>query len=62
LPIQPNSPPDSDVVLAVKAWNMMDAKIDWVALPVVTELLGITDIECLILQLETIKEHGRQRS
>lgn len=41
---------------------MMGGHIDWVALPVVAEIIGITDIECLLIQLETIKEHVHQPS
>lgn len=39
----------------VRAWNLMDG-IDWQALPVVIEMLGITDIEGLILALVQIRD------
>ena len=54
--------PDTSVVLAAKAWNMMGGAIDWLALDAVTEILGITDIESLLAQLEIIREHGAQRN
>lgn len=59
LPIKP-PPPDFATVLAVRAWNLLDAKIDWLAMDAVTEMLGIVDIEVLTAQLETIKQHGQQ--
>jgi hypothetical protein len=62
LPIQPNDAPDVSVVLAIKAWNMMHGQIDWTALDYVTEIIGITNIECLLEQLEKIREYGAQRN
>lgn len=41
---------------------MMGGQIDWTALDTVTEIIGITDIECLLVQLESIREYGKQRS
>lgn len=34
--------------------------LDWHALPVVAEMLGITDIEALLLDLTTIRDTQRQ--
>lgn len=31
--------------------------LDWAGLPVVVELLGVDDIEALLLRLATIKHH-----
>lgn len=59
LPIKP-APPDFSTTFAIRAWNLMQGSIDWQAMDTVTELLGINDIELLIAQLETIKEHGQQ--
>lgn len=59
LPIK-SPPPDVSTIMAIRAWNLLNASIDWQALDVVTEVLGITDIDVLIAQLETIKEHGQQ--
>lgn len=39
----------------MQAWNIMRG-IDWAALPVVCELLGITDIETLVEQLIIIRD------
>lgn len=35
--------------------------LDWTALPIVCELLGIEDPEPFIHQLVTLREHGRDR-
>lgn len=35
--------------------------IDWVALPVVAEMLGIEDIDWLVSQLVTIRDFHRAR-
>jgi hypothetical protein len=48
------------VNLAIKAWNMMGGKLDWTALEIVAELIGITDIEQLLAQFEKIKNHGKK--
>lgn len=37
---------------------MLGAKIDWAGLEIVSEFLGITDIELLISQLIVIRDHG----
>jgi hypothetical protein len=49
----PGPPPDA-ARIAVQAWNMMSG-IDWAALPVVVELLGVEDVELLIEQLLLIR-------
>lgn len=35
--------------------------LDWQALPIVVDLLGISDPEDLILQLVTVREHTREK-
>ncbi len=35
--------------------------IDWAALPVIAEMLGIDDIETLVLQLVAIRDAQRER-
>jgi len=56
--IRPKSAPPPDVQMAVAAWNLMGG-IDWLALDVVAEMLGITDLETLITQLVTIRDANR---
>lgn len=34
--------------------------IDWAALPIVVEMLGIEDVDRLVRQLVTIREHRKQ--
>jgi hypothetical protein len=31
--------------------------LDWAALPIVVEMLGITDVDTLIVQLAAVREH-----
>lgn len=38
------------------AWNLMGG-IAWEALPTVCEVLGIEDVDTLLFQLVTIREH-----
>jgi len=42
------------------AWNMMEG-IDWQAIPIVTELFGIKDVESFITQLLTIRKYQNDR-
>lgn len=37
---------------------MLGAKLDWNGLEVISEILGITDIELLISQLIIIRDYG----
>lgn len=39
----------------------MDTSLDWAALPIVTEMLGIADPEKLVRQLAAIRERQRQK-
>jgi len=41
--------------MALEAWNLMGG-LDWAALPVVAEMLGVSDVERLIRQLVTIRQ------
>ena len=51
----PPEPPPRDCEIAVEAWNIMGG-LNWVALPIVCELLGIEDVELLIYQLVEIRK------
>ncbi len=35
--------------------------LDWQALPIVIDMLGILDPEDLIMQLVTVREHSREK-
>ncbi len=48
--------------LASKAWNVMGGEINWSALPVVVEMLGIDDVETFIAELHAIGEWNRKRN
>ncbi len=39
----------------------MDASLNWAALPLITEMLGIADPEKLVRQLAAIRERQRQK-
>ena len=44
------------IATAVEAWNLMGG-IDWSALPIVIDLLGVSDPEALIAQLVAIRDY-----
>jgi len=44
--------------VAVRAWNLMGG-LDWAALPIVLEMLGVEDPEPVIHQLILLRDHGR---
>lgn len=41
--------------LAVKAWNLMGGAVDWGALPLLVEMLGVEDVEGLVVRLSVIR-------
>jgi hypothetical protein len=41
--------------LAVQAWNLMGG-LDWTALPIICEILGVEDVEMLVEQLIIIRD------
>ncbi|MCP5009050.1 MAG: hypothetical protein GY942_03625 [Aestuariibacter sp.] len=51
----PGPAPES-TYLALSAWNMMGG-LDWQALPVVCDVLGVADPESLINQLVVMRDH-----
>lgn len=44
-----------DDALAIRAWNLMNATIDWNALPVIAEMFGIDDVEGFITRIDAIR-------
>jgi hypothetical protein len=58
LPVAPAAPPDG-CSLSVAAWNLMGG-LDWTALPVVVEMLGITDVDALVRDLVVIRESQKE--
>lgn len=55
LPLPPGECP---APLAVRAWNMMGG-LDWSALPIVAERLGVADIEFWLDELLAIRDFQR---
>jgi hypothetical protein len=47
--------------MAIEVWNMVEQQgsVDWAGLPLVVGLLGITDIDGLVIRLRAIKAHAR---
>ncbi len=56
--IRPKTAPPPCVENAIAAWNIMGG-LDWNAIDVVAEMLGILDIETLITQLVAIRDSTR---
>lgn len=52
--------PDTDATvrenLAISAWNLMNGEIDWQALPLMVELLGVDDVSLFVTHLVTIRD------
>jgi hypothetical protein len=48
---------------AIEVWNMCETQgsIDWAGLPMVVGLLGVEDIDGLVLRLKAIKQYLRER-
>lgn len=58
--LQPRTP--CPFPAAVRAWNLMNGGIEVAALPTLAELLGVRDPERWLAQLETLREHQRERA
>lgn len=54
--------PDPDLDLALDAWRWMDGRIDWAALPVVVEILGIHDVEAFLARLIAVRDYLKDKS
>jgi len=55
LPFAPKAP-DPSTALAVRAWNMLGG-LEWNGIETVTEVLGIEDVETLIVQLALLRDN-----
>jgi hypothetical protein len=45
---------------AIQAWNALangSGGLDWAGLPLIVELLGVSDVEALLTRLLVIKSH-----
>lgn len=56
----PGPIPDASA-LALRAWNLMGG-LDWAALPVVAEILGVRDIEALVDGVTTVRDWQNNRN
>jgi hypothetical protein len=54
-PKSPTGPPVQ--TFGVRVWHMMGRQIDWQALPVICDLLGVEDVEALVDDLLTVRDH-----
>lgn len=57
-PLKPAGRPSDEIALAIRAWNLCGG-MDWAAIPIVADLLGVRDAEHLIYQMSAIREHMR---
>ena len=55
MPLPPAPPPEGSE-LSVSVWNLMGG-LDWNALEVVAEMLGVRDIDRLVRDLVTMRDH-----
>lgn len=46
---------------AVRVWHLMGNTIDWPALPIVAEVVGVDDIPLLVEHLEELRAIQRER-
>lgn len=59
LPFGPGPAPQG-ASISIRAWNLMGG-IDWAGLPVVAEVLGIEDVERLIVDLCAIRDYQERK-
>lgn len=52
--VAPIAPPEA-FQPAIRAWNLLGG-LEWAGLDAVAEILGITDIEALVVQLVAIRD------
>lgn len=59
MPFEPVPPPEG-AAQAIRAWNLLGG-MDWAGMETVAEMLGITDIDALIVRLATIRDWTTRR-
>jgi len=47
-------------VAAIRLWNLMGGQIDYQALPLLVEFLGVEDVESVIDGLDTLQDWSRK--
>jgi hypothetical protein len=48
---------DTFTTAVICAWNLMGGEIRWEALPAIAELLGVENMELLIVALAQVRDH-----
>lgn len=48
--------------LALRAWELMGGEINWAALPLIVELLGVDDVRMFVLHLTVIRNHEARQA
>ena len=56
--LRPAGNPSQEIAIAIRAWNLCGG-MEWAAIPVVADLLGVRDVERLIYQMTIIRDHHR---
>lgn len=54
-PKQPAAPPVE--TLGPKVWNMMGGRVEWTAMPLIVDLLGVADPEEMVHDLLIVRDH-----
>jgi hypothetical protein len=52
----PPPQPEAHDAAAIRAWNLMGGAIDWTALSVIAEMLGVEDVEAFVVRLAAIRD------
>jgi hypothetical protein len=47
--------------MAIEAWNLMDGQIDWQAVPLIAEILGVDDLELFLKEIVLIRDFKNGR-
>jgi len=54
--------PPEDARIALRAWNLMGGEVNWVALPIVSEMLGVEDVDTWTEQLCAIRDYFQRKA
>lgn len=56
--LRPAGFPPDEVALAIRGWNLCGG-MDWAAIPIAAEILGITDVERFVRSLCAIRDQQK---
>ena len=54
--LKPAEGPDQSTALAISAWNLCGG-MEWSAMPIIFDMLGISDVEHIIYQMSAIRDY-----